>query len=122
MAPIKSLDELNKVRDEGLKKRKIQMESGEIKVIVGMGTSSIAVGAQDTLKEILAAIEANKLHGVAVIQTGGIGLDAKEPIVQVAIGTKPIVTYGNVTVDVASQIIKEHVAHGNIVEEHVVQI
>ena len=53
MARIKSLEELIKVREEALEKRKVKAASGEIQVIVGMGTCGIAAGARETMKTIL---------------------------------------------------------------------
>ena len=120
MAQIKSLDDLKKIREEALQKREIKRASGEKQIIVGMGTSGIAAGARDTMKAILKMIEEENLTGIVVSQTGGLGLDAKEPIVQVIIGQEPKVTYGNVTPDVMKRIIKEHVVNGKIVDEYVI--
>jgi len=120
MAQIKSLEDLKRIREEALRKKEIKRASGEKQVIVGMGTSGIAAGARDTMKAILRVIEEENLTGIVVTQTGGLGLDAKEPIVQVIIGEEPKVTYGNVTPDVAVRIIKEHVVAGKVVSEYVI--
>ena len=122
MAQIKTLDDLKRIREEALQKREIKRASGEKQVIVGMGTSGIAAGARDTMKSILKIIEQDNLSGIVVSQTGGLGLDAKEPIVQVIIGEEPKVTYGNVTPEVAIRIIQEHVVGGKIVAEHVIPV
>lgn len=122
MSKVKSLEDLKKIREEVLQKRQIMKTTGEKQVIVGMGTSGIAAGARDTMKAILEVIEADNLNGVIVTQTGGIGLDAKEPIVQIVIGEEPKVTYGNVTPDVARKIIREHIVKGNIVKENVIPV
>jgi len=122
MSPVKSLEELKKLRDEALAKRQIKQTSGEIQVIVGMGTSGIAAGARETMKAILSFIESENLSGVVVTQTGGLGLDAKEPIVQVVVGDQPKVTYGKVTAEVARRIMKEHVVGGKIVQENVIPV
>jgi NADP-reducing hydrogenase subunit HndB len=121
MPSVKSLEDLKRIREEALKKRQIKEESGEIQIVVGMGTPGIAAGARDTMKAILAFIEANALSGIVVRQTGNIGLDSWEPIVQVQKATEPKVTYGKVTPDVVNRIMQEHVIGGKIVEDYVIE-
>jgi len=122
MPTIKSLDDLKKIREEALEKRKVKTASGQVQVIVGMGTCGIAAGARDAMKAILETIQTENLEGVVVTQTGCIGLCEKEPIVQVVVGDQPKVTYGKVSPDVARQIKKEHVKNGNVVKDFVIQI
>jgi NADP-reducing hydrogenase subunit HndB len=121
MSAIKSLDDLKRIREEALEKRKLRTSSSGIQMIVAMGTCGIAAGARDTMKAILNQIEEGNLSGIVVSQTGCIGLCEKEPIVQVVIGDSAKVTYGKVTPELAEKIIKEHVLGGNIVKEHVVE-
>lgn len=122
MPTIKSLDDLKRIREEALEKRKVKTASGQVQVIVGMGTCGIAAGARDAMKAILETIQTENLEGVIVTQTGCIGLCEKEPIVQVVIGDQPKVTYGKVSPEVARQIMKEHVKNGNVVKEYVIQV
>jgi len=122
MPTIKSLDDLKRIREEALEKRKVKTASGQVQVIVGMGTCGIAAGARDAMKAILETIQTENLEGVVVSQTGCIGLCEKEPIVQVVVGDQPKVTYGKVSPDVARQIMKEHVKNGNVVKEFVIQV
>jgi NADP-reducing hydrogenase subunit HndB len=122
MPTIKSLDDLKKVREEALQKKKIQTESGKARVIVGMGTCGIAAGARDAMKAILDTIEKDNIQDVIITQTGCIGMCEKEPIVQVEIGDQPKVTYGKVSPEVARNIIKEHVVGGKIVTNHVIPL
>ena len=121
MTAIKSLDELKKLREEALEKRKVRTGSSGVQVIVAMGTCGIAAGARDTMKAILNQIETQNLSGIVVSQTGCIGLCEKEPIVQVVVGDSPKVTYGKVTPDVAAQIMKEHVVGGTVVMNFVIE-
>jgi NADP-reducing hydrogenase subunit HndB len=120
MSTIKSLDDLKRIREEALEKRKVKSESGSIQIIVGMGTCGIAAGARDTMKTILDVIEKDNLSGVVVTQTGCIGMCEKEPIVQVVVGEQPKVTYGKVNSDVARLIMKDHISNGKIVESNVI--
>lgn len=122
MPAIKTLDDLKKIREEALEKRKVKTVAGQIEVIVGMGTCGIAAGARDTMKAILETIQNDNMSGIVVKQTGCIGLCEKEPIVQVVIGEQAKVTYGKVNGDVARQILKEHVGEGKAVQSHVITL
>ena len=114
---VKSLEDLKRLREEALEKRRVKSASGEIQIVVGMGTVGIAAGARETLKAILEYIEVNNLTDVVVRQTGNIGLDSLEPVLQVTIGENPRVTYGKVTPDGARRIMKEHVEGGKVVKD-----
>ena len=120
MPTVKSLEDLKKIREEALKKREIKSAPGSIQIVVGMGTPGIAAGARETLKEILSIIEEKQLTNITVRQTGNIGMDSWEPLVQVLIGDAAPVTYGKVTPFVARQIMEQHVLGGKVVSDHVV--
>jgi NADP-reducing hydrogenase subunit HndB len=120
MPTIKSLEDLQKIREEALKKREIKSTPGSIQIIVGMGTPGIAAGARDTLKEILGMIEEKNLANITVRQTGNIGMDSWEPIVQVVVGEAAPVTYGKVTPFAMRKIMEQHVLGGNVVNDYVV--
>jgi len=117
MPSVKSLDDLKKIREEALKKQQLKETSGKTEVIVGMGTVGIAAGARETLKAILTLIEDKNLSDIIVRQTGNIGLDSFEPIVQVVKPGEEKVTYGKVNPEMARRIIEEHVLKGEIVKE-----
>jgi NADP-reducing hydrogenase subunit HndB len=122
MSTVKTLEDLKKIREETLEKRKAKATSGTAQVIVGMGTCGIAAGARDAMKSILDVIETDNLSSILVTQTGCIGLCEKEPIVQVIIGEQPKVTYGKVTPEVAKRIMKEHVVNGKVVQSNLIQL
>ena len=122
MPAIKSLEELKRVREEALQKKQMKAAAGNVQVIVAMGTCGIAAGARDTMKSVLNFIETNNLSGVSVTQTGCIGMCEQEPILQVVIGEAPKVTYGKVNVEIAEQIMKQHVQNGIPVKDYVLPI
>lgn len=121
MAKIKSIEDLKRVREEALEKRQVKTGSGQVQIIVGMGTPGIAAGARETMKAILEYIEKENISNIQVRQTGNIGLDSFEPIVQVLISEQPVVTYGKVTPQAARRILREHVQNGQIVKDYVVE-
>ena len=118
MATVKSLDDLKRIREEALKKQQLKETSGKTEVIVGMGTVGIAAGARETLKAIMDMIESENLSDIIIRQTGNIGLDSFEPIVQVVLPGVEKVTYGKVNPEMARQIIKEHIVGGKIIVEY----
>jgi NADP-reducing hydrogenase subunit HndB len=121
MSAIKSLEDLKRVREEALEKRKVKTTAGNAQITVAMGTCGIAAGARETMKAILKEIETESLSGILVTQTGCIGLCEREPIVQVTAGENPKVTYGKVTPEVAKRILQEHVLNGRVVQEYVIE-
>ncbi len=122
MSAIKSIEDLKRLREEALEKRRVKTATGKAQVIVGMGTCGIAAGARETMKAILNQIETENLTGILVTQTGCIGLCEREPIVQVIVGEEPKVTYGKVNPEVAKRILKEHVLEGKPVRENIIEV
>ena len=119
MSQIKSLEELKRVREAAIQKKQMKASSGNVQVIVAMGTCGIAAGARETMKSILGYIEEHKLSGVTVSQTGCMGLCEQEPIVRIVIGDQPKVDYGKVNPEAAEQIMKQHVENGKPVKDYV---
>lgn len=121
MPSIKSLDDLKKIREEALEKQQLKETSGKTEIIVGMGTVGIAAGARETLKAILDIIEKDNLSDIIVRQTGNIGLDSFEPIVQVILPGEEKVSYGKVNPEMVQRIMKEHVLGGEIVKDYQIE-
>ena len=121
MPTVKSLDDLKKIREEALKKQQLKETSGKTEIIVGMGTVGIAAGARETLRAILDKIEKDELADIIVSQTGNIGLDSFEPIVQVVLPGKEKVNYGKVTAEMARRIIDEHVLASKVVKAYQIE-
>jgi NADP-reducing hydrogenase subunit HndB len=115
--PVKSLEDLKKIKEEALQKRQIRNASARARITVAMGTCGIAGGARDTMTALLDAIEKDQIAGVLVTQTGCIGLCEFEPIVDVQVGEEPKVTYGKVSPDRARAIVTEHVVGGKPIKE-----
>jgi NADP-reducing hydrogenase subunit HndB len=121
MDKVKSLEDLKRIREQALQKREAKTTSGQKEIVVGMGTVGIAAGARETLKTILEYIETENLKDIVVRQTGNIGIDSWEPVVQVMIGAEPKVTYGKVTPEIAKEIMKEHIVGGKVVKQFVIE-
>jgi NADP-reducing hydrogenase subunit HndB len=116
------LEDLKKIRERTEKDMRLRAGQTRLKVVVGMGTSGIAAGARETLRIFLEEIEKRNLRDVIVTQAGERGLSSHEPIVTVIEEGKPSVVYGNVTADVARQIVAEHLVNGNPVSAAIVEV
>jgi (2Fe-2S) ferredoxin len=119
---MKSLEELKKIKERALERRKLAGEGAKARITVAMGTCGIAAGARDTMKAILDEMEERKLEDVVVTQTGCMGLCEYEPLVQIKIGEEDAVTYGNIGPDRVSTLIEKHLVDGEPVEAWQVQV
>lgn len=114
---MKSLEELQKIKERALQRRKLAGEGARARVVVAMGTCGIAAGARDTMTAILAELEKREISDVIVTQTGCIGLCEFEPIVQVQVGDQEMVTYGHIGTEQVPGLIEQHVIGGQPVAE-----
>ena len=105
-----TLEDLRKLRDtKKTDLRKRDADGKSIQVIVGMGTCGIAAGAKVTLDSFLKALDDKKLvNDVLVRQTGCMGLCHSEPTVEVLVPGMPTVIYGNVSGQIALEIVEKH--------------
>jgi NADP-reducing hydrogenase subunit HndB len=120
MPAVKSLEDLKRLKEEALEKRKAQATAGRAQITVGMGTCGIAAGARETMKAIHEVIEKDNLSDIIVTQTGCIGLCEWEPIVEVVVGNGPKVVYGKVSPEMAKQIMQEHIEGSKVLPEFVI--
>ena len=114
---MKSLDELRKIKERALQRRKLAGEGSRARVVVAMGTTGIAAGARDTMAAILSELEQRHISDVVVTQTGGGGMGNYEPVVQIQLTDGELVTYGNVDARKVPTLIEKHVLGGELVEE-----
>ncbi len=117
---MKTLDELRKIREKAQQEMKLRDSDYRYKIVVGMGTSGIAMGARDVMKAILEEIAQRGIKDVLVTQTGEKGLSSMEPVVDVIEIGKPVITYGNIDITKAKKIVAEHIVNGHIVNDYVV--
>jgi (2Fe-2S) ferredoxin len=113
---MKSLEELQKIKERALERRKLAGEGARARVVVAMGTCGIAAGARDTMTAILNELESREISDVVVTQTGCPGLCEYEPIVQIQVGEQDMVTYGNIDTTRVPTLVEEHIIGGEPVE------
>ncbi len=108
------LEELRKIKEQA--KRELdrkQKGKGGKRVVVGMGTCGIGVGAREVMEAILDEISTRGIADIEVTQTGCAGYCAHEPMVTV-IDESGSVAYGKVTPEDAREIVKKHLLRGTV--------
>ncbi|MGC9398547.1 MAG: (2Fe-2S) ferredoxin domain-containing protein [Anaerolineae bacterium] len=118
---MKSLEELQKIKERALERRKMSGEGAKARITVAMGTCGIAAGARDTMKAILDEMEKRQIEDVVVTQTGCMGLCEYEPMVQIQVGEEEPVTYGKIDPERVPTLLEQHIISGEPVEAWRVQ-
>ena len=117
---MKSLAELNALKEKMKNKVAIRQEDGDkTKIVVGMATCGIAAGARPVLLTLNEEV-ANRNLEATVAQAGCIGMCQYEPIVEVFEPGKEKVTYVNMDEKKALQVIESHIIGGKILAEYTV--
>ena len=133
---MKSLAELEAIRQRTLEKvamrkegddavrvvglRKEDADEQATRVVVGMATCGIAAGARPVMLKFLEEIQKRNLQNVTVSQTGCIGMCRLEPMLDVIMPGKEKVTYVRVNPDMVPRIVAEHIVNGRPVQEYTI--
>lgn len=118
---MKSLAELQAIREQMRDKVVLREGSGDIRVVVGMATCGIAAGARPVLSTFVE--EVNRLglsEKVTVSQTGCIGICQFEPVVEVFEAGKEKVTYVKMTPEKAKEVVEIHLQGGRVVAKYTI--
>ena len=118
---MKSLAELQAIRDKALKNVNLRQEREDgIRVVVGMATCGIAAGARPVLQALVDEISKRNLKDVTVTQTGCIGVCRLEPIVEVYMPGQEKITYVKMDAEKAKRVLAEHIINHNPVTEYTI--
>ncbi len=118
---MKSLAELQAIKERMKDKIVLREGAGDVRVVVGMATCGIAAGARPVLNAFVEAVAAEGLsEKVRVSQTGCIGLCQLEPIVEIYEAGKDKITYIKMTPEKAKEVVENHLKGGKVVTEYTV--
>ena len=118
---MKSLAELQAIKEKMKDKVFISENSDKMRVVVGMATCGIAAGARPVYDAVLEGVKAAGLTDkVAVTQTGCIGICQFEPVIEVYEAGKRV-TYVKMTAEKAKEVVEKHLKGGNIVAEYTIK-
>ena len=116
---IKSLEELNAVKEHALADFAQRDQSGaeQIRVVIGMATCGVAAGARPVMDELLKEVARRDLKYVSVVQTGCIGVCQYEPVMEVCVPGEEKVTYVKMSPEKVPRIVTEHLVNRRPVSE-----
>ena len=118
---MKSLAELQAIKDRMKDKVVLREGTGEIRVVVGMATCGIAAGARPVLNAFVEAVNENGLAGkVTVSQTGCIGICQFEPVVEIYEAGKEKTTYVKMTAEKVKEVVEKHLKSGTPVSDYTI--
>ena len=117
---MKSLAELQAIRQKTLEKVSQRREHEGTRISVGMATCGIAAGARPVMLKFLEEVKTRGLENVTVAQTGCIGMCRLEPIVEIMVPGKEKVTYVKVHPEMVARIVSDHVVNGQPVAEYTI--
>lgn len=117
---MKSIAELEKIRQETLEKVNLRHDKHATRIVVGMATCGIAAGARPVMMAMLDEVNKRKLEHVVITQTGCIGACRLEPLMDVYKQGEDKVTYVDLTPEKARRIIVEHIVNGKIIDEYTI--
>ena len=115
---MKSLAELQAIKDKMKNKIVLREGTGDVRVVVGMATCGLAAGARPVLNAFVEAVNESGLTGeVTVSQTGCIGICQYEPVVEIYEAGGVKTTYVKMTPEKAKTVVEKHLKGGNAVAE-----
>jgi NADP-reducing hydrogenase subunit HndB len=118
---MKSLAELQAIREKMKDKVVLREGSGDIRVVVGMATCGIAAGARPVLNTFVEEVNSHGLSNkVTVSQTGCIGICQFEPVVEIYEAGKEKVTYVRMTPEKAKEVVEKHLKSGKVIAEYTI--
>ncbi len=117
---MKSLADLKKLKEEVQKKMNLRNSDYKYKIVVGMGTSGIAMGAREVMRAFLDEISKRDISGVVVTQSGEKGASSMEPVVDVMQKDGKSVTYCQMSAEKAKRVVSEHIVNGNVISEFLI--
>lgn len=119
MEKLKSIKELEKVRDEAQARLGLRASADSpeavVQVRVAMATCGIASGARPVMDFFVEELDKRGI-GAVVTQTGCMGYCYAEPTVEVQLPGQEPVVYGFVDKKRADEIIEKYIKNGELVE------
>ncbi|MHB1452528.1 MAG: (2Fe-2S) ferredoxin domain-containing protein [Saccharofermentanales bacterium] len=114
---MKSLDELNAIREKAKKDMSVRGSASSRKVVIGMATCGIAAGARPVMSAIIEELSLRSISDIQVTMTGCIGVCRLEPIVEVFEANGDKTTYVKMDAEKARRMVAEHLVNGQICKE-----
>lgn len=117
MTKIRSLDELNALRNRARAEIDLRQGLKDIRITVHMGTCGIAAGAREVLSTIMQELKSANVECVSLQQAGCVGLCDQEPMISITNKDGEIHRYGRLDKNTTREIVRSHILRGAVVNE-----
>ena len=118
---MKSLAELQAIKEKMKDKVVLREGTADVRVVVGMATCGITAGARPVLNAFVEEVTKAGLNDkVMVTQTGCIGICQYEPVVEVYTKDQDKVTYVKMDAARAKEVLEKHIKGGKVVTEYTI--
>lgn len=117
---MKTKQDLNKIREENLKKLSL-LDNNKYRVVVGMASCGLAASADVIYDAIEKAIKEKGLKDISLTSVGCIGECALEPIVEVYDKNNNRYTYCMVNEKKAKEIVEKHLIGGEVLSRYLIE-
>ena len=114
---MKSLEELNKIKEQALKDMILRKGKHSTKIVVAMDDCGIKAGAKNIMDSFVEKLHQKGIMDAVVMMTNCQGMCDKEPVVKIINKDDSVSVYANVTQDKVDKIIEEHILKGNICKD-----
>lgn len=115
-----TINELNKLKERYINKRKTELADGMITVDVHMGTCGIAAGARNVFSALQEEIERLDVENVKLRITGCAGLCSMEPMMTIQLPGQDPVKYGKLDAAKTKEIFYSHILGGHPKAEYAI--
>ena len=103
---------LDEIRTRARTERELLEHSDRPRIFIGAATCGRAAGALGVLEALEAALAQNNIESI-ITQVGCIGLCYAEPLISIVKPGRPHIYYGNLTPELASQLINDYIVNDN---------
>jgi NADP-reducing hydrogenase subunit HndB len=117
---MKSLAELEAIRERALKEINLRDNADKTRIVVGMATCGIAAGARPVMNAFVEELDKRKMQDVNVTMTGCVGACRLEPMADVITAQGEKTTYVNLNPEKVRRIVVEHLINGRPVIEYTI--
>ena len=114
---MKSLADLDAIRDKAKQDMAARNEAGARRIVVGMATCGIAAGARPVMNTLVEELRTRSINDVQVTMTGCIGVCRFEPIIEVFEPNGEKITYVKMDSAKAKRVVSEHIVNGQICQD-----
>ena len=117
---MKSIKDLEAIRQRTLDDINLRNDHRSIRVVVGMGTCGLAAGARQVYEAMAEEIRRLGLEDVILEPVGCVGICQFEPVVEVYQPGGVRTTYVHMTPEQGVRVVQQHIRGGNPLAEYTI--